>query len=367
MEAFSGRRPLIMKILFIAGREPAYVRNAMMLKCLEKNRIELIDCTDSSKTYPVRFLKVLLKLLTHKNEHFDCVFVGFLGQPLVPIIRMLTSKPVIFDAFLSTYDTMCFDRKRFKPDSLAGRFFFWLDRYSCVQADSILLDTDAHIDYFTKTFDLPRDKFQRLFVGADESLFYPRDVKREDHTFRVFYYSSFLPLHGNEYIVQAAARLRDQKEIEFVVVGKGMEHTRIRNLAQGLGADNIRFIDWLPYRQLPLEIAQADICLGGHFSDSDKARRVIAGKTFQFLAMKKPVIVGDCPGNRELLTDREEALFVTMADAGALTNAILELRNNATLREHIAEEGYKTFMENCSTGAIAEKLARIMRHDMEQW
>ena len=354
-----------MKILFIAGREPAYVRNAMMLKCLEKNGIEIIDCTDSSATYPVRFLKVLLKFLTHKNENFDCVFVAFLGQPLVPIIRKLTGKPVIFDAFLSTYDTMCFDRKRFKPDSLAGRFFFWLDRYSCVQADSILLDTDAHIDYFTKTFDLPREKFQRVFVGADESLFYPREVKREDDTFRVFYYSSFLPLHGTEYIVQAADKLRNEKDIEFIVVGKGLGHKRIRILAQSLEVDNIRFIDWLPYEQLPLAIAQADICLGGHFSGIDKARRVIAGKTFQFLAMKKPVIVGDCPGNRELLTDREDALFVTMADAGALADAILELKNNVTLREHIAEEGYKIFMENCTSDAIAEKLGWIMRHDME--
>jgi len=354
-----------MKILFIAGREPAYVRNAMMLKCMEKNGFELIDCTDSSATYPVRFLKVLLKFLTHKNENFDCVFVGFLGQPLVPIIRKLTGKPVIFDAFLSTYDTMCFDRKRFKPDSLVGRFFFWLDRYSCVQADSILLDTDAHIDYFTKTFDLPREKFQWVFVGADESLFYPRDVKREDDTFRVFYYSSFLPLHGTEYIVQAADKLRNEKDIEFIVVGKGLGHKRIRILAQSLEVDNIRFIDWLPYEQLPLAIAQADICLGGHFSGIDKARRVIAGKTFQFLAMKKPVIVGDCPGNRELLTDREDALFVTMADAGALADAILELKNNVTLREHIAEEGYKIFMENCTSDAIAEKLGWIMRHDME--
>jgi len=351
-----------MKILFIAGREPSYVRNAMILKCLVKNGFDIIDCTDSSTTYPARFLKVILTFLAQKN--FDCVFVGFLGQPLVPIIRMLTHKPIIFDAFLSTYDTMCFDRKRFKPDSLAGRFFFWLDKHSCEQADRIILDTDAHIDYFTKTFGLPRDKFQRVFVGADESLFYPRNVKREDNKFRVFYYSSFLPLHGTEYIIQAAGILRKQKDIEFVLVGKGPEHKRIRNLAQSLGVENIRFIDWIPYEQLPLEIAQSDICLGGHFSDIDKATRVIAGKTFQFLAMGKPVIVGDCPGNRELLTDRENALFVTMADADELANAVLELQNNITLREQIANGGYKTFLEFCTSNTIGDKLQWILIHSI---
>jgi glycosyltransferase involved in cell wall biosynthesis len=274
---------------------------------------------------------------------------------------MLTDKPIIFDAFLSTYDTMCFDRKKFKPDSPAGKFFYWLDRYSCEKADMVVLDTDAHIDYFSKTFGLPKDKFQRVFVGADESLFYPREVKREDNRFRAFYYSSFLPLHGTEYIVQAAVRLREQKEIEFVVVGRGTEHTRIRTLAQSLGADNIRFIDWLPYEQLPQEIAQADICLGGHFSDIDKAGRVIAGKTFQFLAMKKPVIVGDCASNRELLTDRQNALFVRMADAESLAEAVMELKNDVALREQIADEGYKTYLESGTVGMIWTSLRWMLR------
>ncbi len=349
-----------MKILFIAGREPSYIRNTMLLKMLENNGAEISHCTDSSKTYPTRFLKVVWKFLLRKNENINCVFVGFLGQPLMPIISMLTNKPIIFDAFLSIFDTMCFDRKRFKPDSLAGKFFYWLDRYSCSLADRILLDTDAHIDYFTKTFGLPGSKFQRVFVGADESLFYPRELKREDHTFRVFYYSSFLPLHGTEYIVKAADQLREEKDIEFVIVGKGMEQIKIRSLAQSLGVGNIRFVDWLPYEQLPLEIAQADICLGGHFSDIDKAKRVIAGKTFQFLAMKKPVIVGDCPGNRELLTDRENAFFVTMADAGALANAILELKDNILLREHIAGEGYNTFKSKCCTDALGVGLKSVL-------
>ena len=154
--------------------------------------------------------------------------------------------------------------------------------------------------------------------------------------------------------------MRNEKDIEFIVVGRGPEHTRVRELAQGMGADNIRFIDWLPYEQLPIEIAQADICLGGHFSDIDKAKRVIAGKTFQFLAMKKPVIVGDCVGNRELLTNRKNAIFVTMADAGALAEGILELKLNEGLRERIAVDGYKTFMEKCNIDAIGAELKKAI-------
>ena len=349
-----------MKMLFVAGREPSYVRNAMMLKCLDEIGVQILDCTDSSKSYPARFLFVMRKFLSRKDEAFDCVFVGFLGQPLVPLIRLFTDKPIILDAFLSVYDTICFDRKIFKPGSLAGRFCRWLDRYSCEKSTLVLLDTNAHIDYFTSTFGLSRDKFRRLLVGADESVFFPLPMERRDGKFRVFYYCSFLPLHGAEYVVEAAARLRNEQGIEFLVVGRGPERARIAALAKRAGADNVRFIDWLPFEALPGEIARADCCLGGHFSDIAKAKRVIAGKTFQFIAMKKPVIVGDCAGNRELFSDRKNALFVKMADADSLAHAIVELKNDADLRSRIAEAGYETFMSFGSVDVLAKELQDVI-------
>jgi glycosyltransferase involved in cell wall biosynthesis len=349
-----------MKMLFVAGREPAYVRNAMMLKCLDEAGVEILDCTDSSASYPARYLVVMRKFLSRKKEYFDCVFVGFFGQPLVPLIRLFTDKPIILDAYLSAYDTICFDRKIFKPGSLAGRFLRWLDRYSCEKSAVVLLDTNEHISYFCNTFGLSRGKFHRVLVGADESVFFPRPMERNDGKFRVFYYCSFLPLHGAEYVIGAAAALCSEQEIEFLVAGQGPERERIAALAKKGGADNVRFIDWLPFEALPGEIAQADCCLGGHFSAIEKAKRVIAGKTFQFIAMKKPVIVGDCPGNRELFSDRQNALFVKMADADSLAHAILELKKDATLRGRIAEAGYETFLKFGATGALTKELRAII-------
>jgi glycosyltransferase involved in cell wall biosynthesis len=350
-----------MKILFISGREPAYIRNLMMLKCLEKNGIKIIDCSNSSTSYTARYLKVILNFFLQKNTAFDCVFVGFFGQPLVPIIRKFTKKPIIFDAFLSAYDTMCFDRKSFMPNSPAGRFFYWLDRHSCENSDRILLDTNAHIDYFINTFGVRKDKFRRIFVGADDTTFYPREKKRTDSKFRVLYYSSYLPLHGTEYIIQAAKLLEHNSEIAFRIIGKGPELIKIRKLAQRLDIINVDFIDWVPYQELPLEIATADLCLGGHFSSIDKAKRVIAGKTFQFIAMKKPVIIGDCLANRELFANKENALMVNMADAESLAEGVLELKNNNPLRRGIADEGYNTFVTKCNADTIAKELEGIFQ------
>lgn len=333
----------------------------MLLQGLRLNGVEIIECTDSSKLYFIRYLKVLFKFMCNKNKDFELIFIGFLGQPLVPIIKKLSSKPIIFDVFLSTYDTMCFDRKKIKPESIGGRFFYWLDKHSCELANIVVLDTNAHIEYFVNTFNLNKNKFQRIFVGADESIFYPIDIDRNDNLFRVFYFGTYLPLQGIDYIIQAAKILECYEDIEFTIVGKGIEYNKIINYVQELDVKNIRFIDWIPYEELPMEIAKTDICLGGHFSNIDKGKRVISGKTYIFIAMKKAVVVGDNLANGELFKHKKNAMLVEMGNADALAKGILELKMDKDLRKRIAENGFLTFKKICSLTMIGEEIKQTLK------
>lgn len=347
-----------MKVCFMCGREPSYTRNAVILKGLRENNVEVLDCTDSSGGYATRYPKVLGKFLLSRGD-FDIIFIGFFGQPLVPLVEKIVGKPVVFDAFISAYDTLCFDRKTFSPTSVFGKFFYWLDRYSCKVSDKVLLDTNAHVDYFVKTFDLDRRKFQRVWVGADDSVFYPRRTKRSGK-FRVFYYSTFLSLHGVEHVIKAAKILEKFRDLEFKIVGRGPEYEGIVGMVNELGLSNIKFIDWLPLERMPHEIAEADVCLAGHFSGIDKAKRAIPGKAYQFIAMKKPIILGNNAANRELFKDRVNAMFCEIEDAGSLADSILELKGNKELRDKISENGYRTFKKECTPKVVGAEIKKIM-------
>ena len=83
----------------------------------------------------------------------------------------------------------------------------------------------------------------------------------------------------------------------------------------------------------------------------------IAGKTFQFIAMRKPTVTGDNPANRELFEHRKNAFIIEMANAEALADAILELKNNEVLRRRIAEEGYKTFNKRSKPIIIGKNIS----------
>jgi glycosyltransferase involved in cell wall biosynthesis len=87
---------------------------------------------------------------------------------------------------------------------------------------------------------------------------------------------------------------------------------------------------------------------------------VIATKTYQFLAMAKPTIVGECPANAEIFTHSEHVYMCRMADARALADAILALRADAGLRRKIALGGYFRFSEYYSTPRVSSVLEQII-------
>lgn len=352
-----------MKVCYIAGRDREYQRNRVLIKALRNLGIELEVVTSSAPHYFLRFPMVLVRWLFGTRKDFDLYFVGFVGHPLVPVIKCLTRRPIIFDAYISIFDTLCNDRKRFAPDSLFGKLALALDLAACTMADRVILDTQAHIKYFTESLGLEEERFSRILVGADNGLYYPSGTARngDPGTTRVFYYCTFQPLHGMDVILDAMELLRDRKDINFFLIGTGPEYQRLKpRLENALRTGNCSWISWVPERELPSHIAGSDICLGGHFANTPKASRVIPCKIYQFMAMRKPFIAGDNPANRELLQHEYDALLVGMGDPQALAQAILTLVNDKALRYSLAEKGYATFIERCTPEVIAGELRPIM-------
>jgi glycosyltransferase involved in cell wall biosynthesis len=324
--------------------------------------IEVTDHQPGSLTArTLRLLPRLLKAVARRD--YDLIFVGFYGYLLVPWLRRLSRAPLIFDAFVSNYDTLCFDRQLFQPDSLRSKIAFWLDKLACRQADLVLLDTASHRDYFIETFDLPQKKVDFLYVSCNEDMFHPLKGGKQSHQFQVLSYSSYLPLHGVQHIIRAAKLLESETKIRFQLIGEGLTYSAIRELAEQLRPNNVDFAPFMPYTELPGQIAQADLCLAGPFGETPKARRVIPGKLFQFLAMARPAIAGETEANRELVTHGQNIWLTPLGQAEALATAIVKMSEDPILRDSLAQEGYTCYRERASEHVIQQKLSGIIKNN----
>ena len=142
----------MVSILYYGNYNPEYARNRVITRGLEQNGV---------------------KIVRSSRENCDFVLVGYSDSRwTVPFAKIFFRKPIIWDAFYSLYDSWVFDRKLVKPSSIKAKYYWFLDWLSCKFADKILLDTDTHIDYFVKTFNIERSKFIRIFVGTDDTIFH---------------------------------------------------------------------------------------------------------------------------------------------------------------------------------------------------
>jgi glycosyltransferase involved in cell wall biosynthesis len=347
------------RVLFISGREVEYMRNRVLLAALHKH-FEVTVGTTRARSTVVRTTASLLKFAT-SSRAYDVCWAGFYGQPLAIALALLQRQPIVLDAYLSTFDTLVEDRGRFGARSPAGRLAYWLDARGCTAATRIVTDTAAGAGYFTETFGIPARRLTPIYVGCDERIFCPRPTEPSTRDgCEVFYYGAFLPLHGTSVIVDAAALLRERKDIHFTLGGAGMQFRATKQLVQRLGLTNVDFLDWIPLHELPERIASATVCLGGHFSTIPKAARVVPTKSFQFIAMRKATVVGDNVANRELFVHGENAFAVPMGNATALADAIACLADDELLRDRLAAGGYNLFQERLTTEAIARQLSKVI-------
>lgn len=371
-----------MRVCMFGTYEAGYDRNQILLRGLHDAGVEVIECHEpvwetmryktSALKGPLQYLAVIAKLaIAYTKLSFryltapahDVVLVGYLGHFDVFPARVLTwlrRKPLVFDAFVSLYDTAVEDRAVFSKGSLPARVLRLVDRWSCKLPDAVLLDTNQHIDYFCCEFGLDRSKFQRVVVGADPAYIADGPSDPPSERFEVLHYGKFAPLHGMQFILDAANELREHSDIRFKIVGGGQTFAETKAYAEELSLTNIELIPWLEPAELREAIRESQVCLG-IFGETPKASRVVPNKVYQCLAGGAAVVTGRSAASEELLVDHEHALLCEMANGKAIAIAILELKGDPTLSEHLRKNGARLFRERFTPEAIVatELLPRL--------
>ncbi len=348
-------------VLFFGIFDPKYARNRVLTTGFERNGWKVAECRiDPRATRGMRKYLALARLgLAARKEPHDLVIVCFPGQSVVWLARLLFGKHIVFDAFLSLYDSNVFDRKVYGPKSLRAQKDRMLDTWSCRLAWKVLLDTNEHIGYFVKTFGIPRGKFFRVWISADDTVFMPRAAAGEEE-FTVHFHGTFIPLQGISYIIDAANQLRHEG-LRFRIIGSGQETPLIEEQVKKLGLESIiERTGKLPIAEVARHMESAQIVLG-IFGDTEKTKRVIPNKVYEAMAMGKAIITADTQAIRELPSAPSALVLVPVADARALADAIRGLKADDARREALGRSAYELYDRECRPEKIVSALISELR------
>lgn len=311
-------------VLFITTKNIDYIRNTQEIHILEKYAKSCELIYSEQKNYILRILSVWMKVINNKIKEKDVVFIGWSPQFVIPFVGYkFRNKFVVIDFFISVYDTLVCDRKKFKKNGLIAKILHKWDEYTLLRCNHVITDTKAHADFFIKEFGGKRELFETIYLEADSKIYYTRPQnkpKELENKFIVLYFGSILPLQGVDIVLDAIRALKDRDDIYFDIIGPIPE--KYNKPMQ----ENVCYTEWLSQEELAEHIANADLCLAGHFSeDIDKAKRTIPGKAYIYEAMEKKMALGDSKANRELFVEDERHIFVDMGNSQDLSCVILEI------------------------------------------
>ena len=313
-------------VVFITTKNLNYIRNSQEISLIKQTCSSILVIGSNNKNYLARLLHVYIKLIFISFKRFDVVFIGFAPQFIIPFFRWkLKGAITIIDFFISFYDTLVFDRKKFKQHSSIAKLLNKIDKITINFPNYVLCDTKAHSKYFINEFEVDPSKLTVLYLEADKTIYFPRTTLKPDilkNKFIVLYFGSILPLQGIDIILSAIDLLKYDKELYFYIIGP------IGNNFHKPISDNIEYIDWLSQEKLAEYISISDLCLAGHFNKGiKKASRTIPGKAYIYSAMGKRMILGDNEANRELFNNDLDVEFVQMGDSQEIANAILRKKD----------------------------------------
>ena len=155
--------------------------------------------------------------------------------------------------------------------------------------------------------------------------------------FVVAYSGNLGRVHALEPILAAAAQLRDEPDLVFLLIGDGPRRTALENEARRLNLTNIRFLPSQPQRRLAESLSAGDVHLVTLRAGCERC--VFPSKLYGILAVARPILYIGPPACElaEAVRRSGAGLTVDINDPRALAAHLRELRVNAARRDVMAQ------------------------------
>jgi len=138
------------------------------------------------------------------------------------------------------------------------------------------------------------------------------------------------------------------------------DQLRQRWIAAGLPESDFLYAGQVTPDQVAVYLSAFDICAMPFPFTAHFAYYASPLKLFEYMAARRVVVASDLPSVREVVTDGESALLTPPSDVEALAAAIRRLRDDAVLREQIADRAYELVMSRYTWDARARFILGII-------
>lgn len=207
--------------------------------------------------------------------------------------------------------------------------------YNWVEANNVVpISKGDNILY--ERFGLDRSKFYIVYAG---NLGYAQNI---------------------EVILKTASLLADEKNIQFLIFGKGAQEVYYKKMARDLSLDNVRFLPMLPYDEVSYVYSLADAsivsCKTG-FGGS-----AMPSKIWSIMSAATAVIASfDADTDVEYIIKKNRTgIFTHSGDTNAMKDAVMKLYKNRNLCNAMGNNGRNLIEHNFNRKIATQKYNSVL-------
>lgn len=215
----------------------------------------------------------------------------------------------------------------------------------------VICVSQAQVDFAVQQLKIPPSRVHFVFDKVDHQFFRPMEDEPEDYVLAV----------GQEQrdyrtLQQALAGTK----IKLIVVASSSWSTyRLPSLRE----DNVQVVQNIPYTLLRSLYARARLVVVPLHNVSYGAG---ANAILEAMAMGKPTIVSQTPGNKEYLVDGETGIFVPPGNVAHLRETILSLWDDKAAHKRLGENARQAVIERMNFDLYVDQVTGIVERAMQE-
>jgi len=197
------------------------------------------------------------------------------------------------------------------------------------------------------------EKVHVILNWANENLYVPmaRDEKLAEHCamrgrFNVVYAGSMGPPQGLHSVIEAAFLLRDIEDIQFVLIGDGIDKSELEILVKDKKISNVIFLPRQPASRITSFYALADILIV-HLINNPLFEITIPSKVQSYLAFGRPILVGVNGEAADLVIKAGAGVKAEPSNPADIAKGVMQIYNMSNKdRERMGDAGRHYFLQN---------------------
>lgn len=286
----------------------------------------------------------------------------------LPIVRLFRKCPVVYNAQDLFPDTLS-GTGLAKKGGLLWKIGSWVARVTFNNTDKIIAISEDIKRTLVEEKGVPADKVVVVYNWVDSDAVVP--IAKEENPlfeefglsrdkFHVVYAGNLGNAQNINIVVDAAARLRDNEDVEFVVFGSGGLENDICARIEAEGLKNLRLLPLQPVERVKYVYSLGDVCLVS--CKEGLGGSAMPSKTWSILSCGRPVLANFDEGELQMiLTKNELGVFTKAGDLEGFVEAIRQLASESKKCAEMGARGRQFILDNLTKDAGTRKYAEVLR------